>query len=406
MSAPLGPLSVELEISSSFGPSTHLTVNLNVSVPFSVWTQNSQLRPNNLVDLSTAEAAALVLLRPDWATAIGVAEGIYDATVPNSAADNEQRTNLILGHHGNFDIVALQEVFDPDNLAQLSAGTGYQRTLGPPATPVSLNPFNPQLPEGSSGLALLVRGDLAVSGHQAPVFTACNGDLWNVAAALLTFGDLNSDCLAQKGFTIDKVQFGPDAASYIYVVNTHLDAGSAAGDVAARAAQLAQITTAINALGDPSHPVLIMGDLNVDGETALGAPSAEFTSMITALGVTDLYRMAFPSSAARPGFTFDNQVNAYAFNWSDGPGSIQRSRIDYILVRQGTDYRIALDTSAPFSIGVQDNSPATNPANAFDTTLCRDPGPPVTGWLIDNPALRCYVSDHWGLEAHLRLIKP
>ena len=76
-----------------------------------------------------------------------------------------------------------------------------------------------------------------------------------------------------------------------------------------------------------------------------------------------------------------------------------------MLVRQGSDYLIVLDTTAAFGIEVQDNSPARNPANAFDTRLCRAPGPPTTGWLIDDPSLRCYMSDHWGLEAHLRLVK-
>ncbi len=208
----------------------------------------------------------------------------------------------------------------------------------------------------------------------------------DILAVVVTFNELNSDCMAQKGFTIDKINFGGDADSYVYVVNTHLDAGNSSGDAAARASQLVEIRDAINNLNDPSHPVLITGDLNVVGDDVAG--SSEYSNMIRTLGVTDLFRVQFPSSASQPGFTFDNQVNAYAFNWADGAGGPTRMRLDYFLVRQGTQFRIDLNTSAQRTISVQNNSPAVMPSRTFDTRLCRDPGPPTHGWLIDNPSLR------------------
>lgn len=84
---------------------------------------------------------------------------------------------------------------------------------------------------------------LAVSGsdHYAEVFGDCEGDLVDIVSGAVTFRELNSDCLAQKGFTID------------------------------------------------------------------------------------------------------NQVNAYGYNWSDGKDSVEQMRIDYVLVMQGDEFEIELD---------------------------------------------------------------
>lgn len=398
VNAVLGKSQVGLEIRSNLAPNVRFNLDFDVSIPFSVWTQNAQLRPNNLVNLSTAEAAALAAVAPTLAAHLGVAEGIYDLTVGNTAEDNEERTNLILNHHIQFDIVGLQEVFDEDNLTQLLAGTSYQSSQGPGSIGPSFNPLNPKLPEGSSGLVLLLNNRITRTFIVAPVFNACDGDLLDVIAGIVTLGDLNSDCLAQKGFITERLQFGSDPNAYLYVINTHLDAGDSAGDASARGAQLAQIRSVMNTL-DLDHPILIMGDLNVTGESPANTPTAEFLAMLTTLGVTDLFRSQFPTGVS--GFTFDNQINAYAYHWSDGENQMSRKRLDYFLVRQGNKYKIELDTKG---IRIQSDNRTTA---SFMTRKCRrQENGHSEGWLIEKISLRCSVSDHWGLEAHLRLVKP
>ena len=93
------------------------------------------------------------------------------------------------------------------------------------------------------------------------------------------------------------------------------------------------------------------------------------------------------SSVAR--HTIDTDRNAYALNW-DSPGAGHNERLDYILVRQGTDYQIEVS-----SIEITDDPIATS--------LCSS-----EGWLAPPaPAsLGCYISDHFGIRADLKLVTP
>ncbi len=403
--APIGTHEVELEVSSSIGHSAKLTFSFEISIPFSVWNQNAQLRPNNLLPLTTAEVAALSVFFPPLA----IAEGVYDALVPNSFDDNQERTNMMLSHMQRFDIVAFQEVFDEDNVSQFLSGVGssYNSSFGPPKKAASFNPFNPKLPEGASGLLLFARSSFTMpsSDHQAVVFNDCNGDLADVAAGALTFDALNADCLAQKGFSLDKVQVGSNADEYLYVVNTHLDADAGSqSDAATRSLQFAQIKSFLDSNTNATHPILLMGDLNTRELSNGGSVTSQYNTMLSTLGMIDIFRQRFPNRQTTPGFTSDNTVNAYGFNWNDGAGSPNRQRIDYFLVKQGTRYELTLDDTNARPIFVEDNT--SGPSRQFDTRLCRAPGPPVHGWLVDRSSLRCYVSDHWGLVTYLRLTKP
>ena len=56
-------------------------------------------------------------------------EQVYDLTVPNSSTDNAERTNLILGHHGNFDIVDIGQPVTLDGQQVVTGDHGDQNGL-------------------------------------------------------------------------------------------------------------------------------------------------------------------------------------------------------------------------------------------------------------------------------------
>ena len=104
----------------------------------------------------------------------------------------------------------------------------------------------------SSGLTVISR--LSKSGWRVRTafqpFTTCSG--W--------FTRLN-DCFAQKGFQLSAVENA--AGKLVYVVNTHLDAGTSADDRTARSAQLKQIAKAIEATAK-DKALIFAGDLNLN----------------------------------------------------------------------------------------------------------------------------------------------
>ena len=76
-------------------------------------------------------------------------------------------------------------------------------------------------------------------------------------------GKLN-DCFAQKGFQIAALE--SSAGQRIIFVNTHLDAGRSASDRAARASQLEQIASAMQATAQ-DEAIILAGDLNLDWQS-------------------------------------------------------------------------------------------------------------------------------------------
>lgn len=403
--APIGTSNVHLRVFSTMGPGiTGILMPFNLSFPFNVLTQNSKLIDADLVPDAFLAALGGAAVHPVAApvaaplfTSAVAAELCYDSQVPNTTEDNTERTDGIIDLADRYDIVALQEVFTEDNLNQLRGGlSNYQFLPGPSDTPgeIDIDLFPPSvditLPKGGSGLHTLVRKDLSPQGatqplqafeHQAVTFSACAGGLEAVCS------DKSPNCLANKGFTFDKVQLGALSNEYVYVVNTHLDADQHAENMTARAAQLSQISSFVSANADPTHPVILLGDFNIVGDT-----SPEYGTLLGTLGAADLYRVVYMSD---PGFTSDNQLNAYAYNWENGDDEVSQQRLDYILVLQGTEYEIEVDTLE--MVGDDANE-------EIRTTLCH--GDFFDGWLVDNATLRCHVSDHFGLSANLRLVKP
>jgi hypothetical protein len=423
--AKLGRHSVQLQVDSPLAPAPSLfTSHLDVSHRLRVWTQNSFLRPPDAFPSSFYTEIAPLLLSPldvpfasSLLSAAAVIEAIYDLRIQNTREDNEERTNLILERAREFDLVALQEVFTTQapQMVDGALAHGFFPLAGPGARTWRLPPTASigaayaSLPLESSGLFLLVHRDLhdpqvplsglagqvaeeavrwAAFDHRSQVFSTCNGFIAD-----------GSDCLARKGFTMSKVHVGQHPDEFFFVVNTHLDAGISTADVTARATQLTDIATFVASATDGVHPILFMGDFNITGE--IGSPAfagPELAALIGALGGVDLYRLANPLMVgATVGYTVDSGLNAYAHHWgAHDPQNPTRERIDYLRVVPGTGFALTLD-----SIAVMGD--ALDAREQPRTEKCFDPELLSNGWVEANETLRCYFSDHFGIEAVLRL---
>lgn len=216
---PVRTFPVNFQISSSQQALDRRQVNFVVGIPIKVWTQNAQLRPN-----------------------------ITD----NTDADNEERASLILNriNNGEFDVVALQEVFDNTQRDQLEIGhsrltaqnPGYRLLWGPATEESGLCE--------ESGLALLVknkpgplRDDSQPFVHRySPRFEepTHSGSEFPISCGMklpIPIPNRTSqqqfcewdDCLAYKGFTITKAFFGENTNEYLWIVHTHLQASEADG---------------------------------------------------------------------------------------------------------------------------------------------------------------------------------
>jgi endonuclease/exonuclease/phosphatase family metal-dependent hydrolase len=363
---------------------TDSTSTCDVGIPLRVWTQNTILRPNI-------------------------------PFVPNTGADNAERTQMILDRINaqTFDLIALQEVFDDDQRHQLATGIShehYNLVWGPTQESHTLGITTTE----ESGLGLVVKARspspwdvrqlYLEQGHSSQVFaTDCEGD----------------DCYAHKGFSVTRVYIGP--LDYLYVVNTHLQAAYDADDQYSATRQ-SQLTEIMDYFSDPyyaTHPVLLLGDLNiVAGETGY---TERFGGVLS--GWEDPLTVAF-NNPALP-FTNDKTRNAYAHFWEGNhllehvlqqiyrqsgeqacrqaaaalyldadalcqgsiPHPTTQNRLDYILIRQGSDYQLVTE-----SVPMEDTHRLT--------AMCRDEFP-----LQDHPSLRCYLADHFGLSATLRLVR-
>jgi len=84
----------------------------------------------------------------------------------------------------------------------------------------------------------------------------------------------SGDCLTPKGFTFMRVRLADGV--YVDVYNLHTDAGDDAGDLAARAANLGQLTSFIRS-HSAGNAVLVMGDTNTR-YTRAGDTIAEFAA--------------------------------------------------------------------------------------------------------------------------------
>jgi hypothetical protein len=383
---------------------------------FNVWTQNTLLRPTHLPLLVRAAGGALGALVGATVPGVGILAGALgglfgseavsdEYALQNTDADNSERTEMIVRQvrslstppaagGPSFDIVALQEVFTGDALTALARGTRETHAALPgPASgsaagdvleALSIGTAG-SLPAvglhaagsagvlniiGSSGLLLLVRQALHVVEHLQHTFDNAGGVF-----------DSTMDWWANKGFTLTKIEVGhlagptyePDGTEFFWVVNTHTHASNPQ----ARAAQLEELRAVLEARRDHDHPVLFMGDFNINDLSMLGS---EYRSMRRILDIDD---DVLEDTGSGPHPTVDPR-NAYAHNWF---GTSAPARLDYLLIRQGRRYQ--LEYEATFVID-----------DHRETELFRD-----ENWAANRGHASCYLSDHWGLRATLRLVR-
>lgn len=378
--APVEARRVRLKINSgqSLGVSARAEMNFHLSIPFRVWTQNSTLFPSDYIPTWSLVGLCLWPFSPPCVTATAV-EVAWDQGINNTDEDNGQRAGLIHDHlasqqqpgRRSYDIVALQEVWESpftegmrDRIVADAQNLGYSAFDGPADSGLEI----------SSGLVLLVHNHLSVSSYPPEVFNDDSGFDGLVQDGMF-------DGLAQKGFTLSRISFGPDPNDFIFILNTHLQADDQAS---VRDNQLDEIQRFLNANVDRTHPVILMGDFNI------AATGPEYRPMLNRLGDPD---DVFGDGAGP--FTSDTESNAYAHFWNDS-GQTKQERIDYILIQQGTQFHVVVD-----------NQLLENTHFDPGTFLCKDPRTrPFSGWLIGGrQGLSCYLSDHFGLSAELRLVK-
>ncbi len=162
--------------------------------------------------------------------------------------DTPGRMELIAPLLPAYDLLGLQEDFDADNHAVLTAQCTH---------PVHAW-FDDKVEEDrfyGSGLSVLGPGEATLVHHQH--YSACNG-----------ITDGASDCLASKGFQLVRLDLGQGEVD---VYNTHLEAGSGAEDNAARQVHVDELTAAM-ATYSADRAIIFLADSNLHGDDPVDQP--------------------------------------------------------------------------------------------------------------------------------------
>jgi endonuclease/exonuclease/phosphatase family metal-dependent hydrolase len=173
------------------------------------------------------------------------------------------------------------------------------------------------------------------------------------------------DRLARKGALY--TQMVVEGGAVIDLVTVHLQAGQDEGAVRVRAAQLLHLKSIVASVGSPDRPMIVCGDLNIDGLTAArgdleyGRLTAAFEGFEDLGAATDL-----PTFDPHP----ERNALAHAF---DPKGRAQR--IDYVFWRAGRRADLHCTSLTRF----------------FDRPLAQ--ATPSSAW----------ASDHFGLTATFEL---
>jgi endonuclease/exonuclease/phosphatase family metal-dependent hydrolase len=168
-----------------------------------------------------------------------------------SSGDPEKNTPLISPRLGAYDIVNVQEDFNYH--AALYAGDDH-----PHRTPTSGGvPF---------GDGLNTLSDLPYSDFERVRWQQCNG----------------TDCLTPKGFTFARVRLAEGV--YVDLYNVHANAGVTDADLAARRANLTQLTRYV-AARSAGNAVVVMGDTN----TRYTRAGDNIRDLVRGAGLTDAW---------------------------------------------------------------------------------------------------------------------
>ena len=242
------------------------------------------------------------------------------------------------------DVVCMQEVWIPEAV-ELFQGLEQEHKVhdanGWTFWPLTI---------AGSGLAIASRFPLASDGAGA---FQCKGAL--------------SDKLARKGWLHAVPALGGDPARKLDVFTTHLQAGTGAACRRARSCQLGELREAVDALGTADGPVLLCGDMNIDGLRA--NQDDEYRQLM------DLFSdfVDLGAEADQPTMCPDEEINELAHRyWSAEPNQ----RIDYLLYRCPPASWLRVESVT----------------RLFDERLPAHGGPPT------------FASDHFGLAVRFELI--
>lgn len=416
-------------------PSDHVRpTKFVVTSPLSVWTQNAQLRPSG------------------W------------PTTANRAWDNEERARHILNRVRQFDVVALQEVFDDDQRRQLATWAALERGRANWAKAsrqdgrhlfhsLHWGPVTEELTiDEESGLALLVRTSLdrGLPTFESSEFWSCDSSpsdphcgvpshRWTEEYLNGLFAQIcaGEDCWARKGFTLTKVPLGEHPDAFVWLVNTHMQASADDGTGEARRQQVRrqQLDKILRYLSGPPyrrHPVILLGDTNVPASSLSNSEYRRHLDQGPLQGWEDpvqkwlvptlpANQRILPNGNTAP-FTWDQERSAYAHFW-DGEGDHRHmhvaERMPAATCRQHELYRFHPDwCTGNFAhprkrerldhILVRQGSDFVLRTEAVriedapvETRMCRERFP-----ISDHATwgMQCYLSDHFGLSARFRLI--
>ncbi len=172
------------------------------------------------------------------------------AALFNSRSDADYRARTIGRKLIDFDVVVLNEVFDTKPREIL---LGELKKAWGDAFNVVISPKPDHRIHGGCAIAT----HLPILAHHATVYTA--------SSTVKEYG-LLADGHAAKGAIHARIARSSDAegAAFVDVFATHLESKSGA----ARAVQYKELAAFVKDQSDPSHPTLIMGDLNTPGNLA------------------------------------------------------------------------------------------------------------------------------------------
>ncbi len=161
--------------------------------------------------------------------------------LPDSLSDSDrptlERMEAISPLLGDYDVVGLQEDFDPDFHAALT-DTPHPEQRWFDDTVDADRVYG-------AGLTFLAYDP--VTDYAERHYAECNGVL-----------DGASDCLASKGVQRITVELGTGTLS---ILNTHHEAGGGEADDAARRSQVLEVIDTIDALS--GHAIVLLGDTNL-----------------------------------------------------------------------------------------------------------------------------------------------
>lgn len=424
------PLAFRLEPSAHVRPTAFI-----VTTPLSVWTQNAQLRYNG--------DKLLPFFLPRF---------------PNTAEDNWARMQAIVDRARQFDVVALQEVFDDDQRDQLTVwaamelaraqASAAQQNLRHRFHHLHWGPVTEEnTTDEESGLALLVRTSLArgLPTFEGSEFWACRstpsdpycGALPHLASGFFDQICTGGDCWARKGFTITRVPLGEHPDAFVWLVNTHMQASADDGSGEARRQQLRrqQLDMILQYLDEGRyrrHPVILLGDTNVRASSRAQSEYRRHLDQGPLQGWQDpVQQWLLPTLPAnqRVGpdgdtapFTWDQERNAYAHFW-DGEGDHRHMHVaarmpagecgrharyrfhpdwcagnfEHPRKRERLDH-ILVRQGAAFVLRPEEVRIEDAPVQ---TRMCHERFP-----IAEHAAwgMQCYLSDHFGLSARFRLL--